>query len=177
MLTICRFHISFTKPRAARKFSNIGSHTSFPAERDVEADADEGAEEGACGGGEAHRVEAVREQLRSEPCARDADEDHRAEVMDETEDREAGGTEEAGEREVNAGDHAVEHVGAHVLHCERLHDRILREQREERRGDKLEQDREEEPDATGDADAVPERLPRTRRGAGTDRLRCDRRYG
>ena len=97
--------------------------------------------------------------------------------MDEAEDRQAGGTEEAGEREVNTGNHAVEHVGAHVLHRERLHDRILREQREERRGDELEQDREEEPDAAGDADAIPECLPRTCRVAGTDGLRRDRRYG
>ena len=97
--------------------------------------------------------------------------------MDEAEDREAGGTEEAGEWEVNAGDHAVEHVGAHILHRECLHDRILREQREERRGDELEQDREKEPDATGEADTVAERLARPRWIAGTDRLRRDRRDG
>ena len=75
---------------------------------------------------------------------------------------------------MNAGDHAVEHVGAHVLHRECLHDRILREQRKERRGDELEQDRKEEPDTTGNADAVAERLPRTCRVAGTDGLRCNR---
>lgn len=65
---------------------NTDSHAAFPAERDIEADADEGAEEGAGGGSDAHRVKAVREQLRGEPCARDADEDHRAEIMDEAED-------------------------------------------------------------------------------------------
>lgn len=155
---------------------NICLHAAFPAEREIEGDADEGAEKGAGGGGEAHRVEGVREQLRGEPCARDAYEDHRAEIMDEAEDREAGGTEEAGEWEVNAGDHAVEHVGAHILYRECLHDRILREQREERRGDELEQDREEEADATGEADTVPECLTRPRWIAGTDRLRRDRRH-
>lgn len=96
--------------------------------------------------------------------------------MDEAEDRQAGGTEEAGEWEVNAGDHAIKHVGAHILHRECLHDRILRKQREERHGDELEQDREKEADATGEADPVPECLTRPRWIAGTDRLCRDRRH-
>ena len=41
-------------------FWNICLHAAFPAERDVETDADEGAEKGAGGGGEAHRVEGDR---------------------------------------------------------------------------------------------------------------------
>ena len=96
--------------------------------------------------------------------------------MKKAEDGASGGAEEAGEWKMNAGDHAVQHVGAHVLYRQQLHDRILRKQREEWCRDELKQNREQESDPTGDADAVFERLPRTHRISGTDGLRRNRRH-
>ena len=109
-------------------------------------------------------------------CARYAHEHHRRDVVHERQLRAADGAEISAEAKVHAGKAAVEDIPAQIRPARRDDGRVMREERDDRFGDELDDDRDEHAEAERDGDGIPQRLQRAAGLARADVLRAERRH-